>query len=146
MKMRNYLFRGQDFNGRWVKGSLIQRHGAAYIVDSVRLDSMYVPVTCHAKVDVCPVLPSTIGQFTGLTDADGHEIFEGDIVECCSEGVQARGTVQQRKDGMWIIYPSWQNYIMWTLAPDQFLHTTVKVIGNEINNPELVVKMRTVGE
>ena len=80
----------------------------------------------------------TIGQFTGLTDKNGTKIFEGDIVDCWSEGVNAQGTVQQRRDGLWIIYPAWQKHIMWGLCPDEYSHTTVEVIGNIHNNPELI--------
>ena len=50
----------------------------------------------------------------------------------------ARGVVQQRKDGLWIIYPSWQKHIMWGLYPDDLSHTTAEVIGNIYDNPELV--------
>lgn len=80
----------------------------------------------------------TIGQYTGLTDKNERKIFEGDIVDCWSEGVNAQGTVQQRRDGLWIIYPAWQKHIMWGLCPDEYSHTTVEVIGNIHNNPELI--------
>ena len=93
-------------------------------------------------LDITPtyyhVKPATVGQYTGLIDKNGKRIFEGDIVECWSEGVNARGTVQQRKDGMWIIYPAWQKTIMWSLCPDEYSNTTVAVIGNIHDTPELL--------
>lgn len=82
--------------------------------------------------------PKTVGRFTGLHDKNGKMIFEGDIVDCWSEGVNAKGTVQQRVDGLWIIYPAWQNTIMWGLCPDEYTKTTVEVIGNIHDNPELL--------
>ncbi len=62
--MREILFRGKHIiNGAWATG---------FIVDE-----------CHVGdwVNSDPVNSETIGQFTGLTDVEGTQIFEGDIVE-----------------------------------------------------------------
>lgn len=129
--MREILFRGKRAdNGVWIVGDL--RHWR----------SGKVGIHCDATGRTLPVRPETVGQYTGLTDKNGNRIFEGDIVECWSEGVCARGTVQQRKDGLWIIYPAWQKYIMWGLCPDEHMHTTVEVIGNIHDNPEIVEEMQ----
>lgn len=127
--MREILFRGKRIdNGEWVEGTLYQistdlnpfimvenKHGCSYAVDE-----------------------ETVGQYTGLKDKHGKQIFEGDIVDCWSDGVNAKGTVQQRRDGLWIIYPAWQKTIMWGLCPDEYSKTTVEVIGNIHDNPELL--------
>lgn len=84
------------------------------------------------------IIPETVGQYTGLTDKNGVKLFEGDIVECWSEGVKARGTVTHRIDGLWIIYPAWQKRIMWGLCPDNDGNTTVEIVGNIHDNPELL--------
>ena len=130
--MREILFRGIDEGtNEWVYGYYYEKlsdfggEKRYYIFDDKTISKYNV-------------LPETVGQYTGLTDKNGKKIFEGDIVDCWSEGVNAQGTVQQRRDGLWIIYPAWQKHIMWGLCPDEYSHTTVEVIGSIHDNPELL--------
>ena len=137
--MREIMFRGKATGlGCWVHGKSII-HLADGGVKIIPKGSKLIDGAGHFKVNGgYEVDPVTVGQYTGLKDKNGVRIFESDIVDCWSEGVNARGTVQQRKDGMWIIYPAWQKAIMWSLCPDEHCNTTVEVIGNIHDNPELM--------
>ena len=144
MGMREILFRGKRCdNGKWVEGYFTycksdfdDESGRVAEIIPHCADRIYRGE--YSPYDVYDVILETVGQCTGLTDKNGTKIFEGDIVDCWSEGVNAKGTVQQRKDGLWIIYPAWQKTIMWGLCPDEYCHTTVEVIGNIHDNPELL--------
>lgn len=144
--MREILFRGKrSGDGKWVEGYYYRHESVkvCFTSDDPHVKHMIAfDGSCdwgfEPPMQAVEVLPDTVGQYTGLKDKNGVRIFEGDIVKCWSEGVCARGTVQQRKDGLWFINPAWQKQIMWGLCPDEYSHTTVEVIGNIHDNPELV--------
>lgn len=77
------------------------------------------------KWEPLEVDPSTVGQYTGLTDKNGKKIFEGDIIEFVAYGVDYKG-VASFKDG---------NFFVNCKRVDPFLDNVVfkyraTVIGN----------------
>ncbi|MBJ2188143.1 MAG: hypothetical protein JFR41_05900 [Muribaculaceae bacterium] len=123
--MRPIKFRGKTTaNGHWVYGSLIAYNNGACAIRNSKSEPW--------------VDPSTVGQFTGLRDCTGKEIYEGDILERYNEhGITMHinyfgsqfGCVQHwdgvGNEGSW--YPL-DNYFM-----EQW-----EVIGNIHDNPELL--------
>lgn len=130
--MREILFKAKRIdNGEWVEGCLVIDHSRPnlfeYRMQPVESGVLYAP----------PINPETICQFTGLCDKNGKKIWENDIVEAWSQGSRAIGTVKQRVDGLWIMSPAWQNHEFWELKPNSNGETTVEVLVNAFDNPEL---------
>lgn len=122
---RKLKFRGKSFNtGLWSYGDLRQ--------DNIRRKA-YV----EYEVD-----PETIGQFTGLTDCNGKEIYEGDMLSFTVFDVfggdrQYRGTVRYC-GSRFMIWLSLDGEVCldldWVIEQDDEL----EIIGNIYDNPEII--------
>ncbi len=138
--MREILFKAKrKDNGEWIEGYYTECRGATFI--GIDTSSMF-EIFCPPVIRWFKVSSETLCQFTGLCDKNGKKIWENDIVEAWSQGSRAIGTVKQRVDGLWIMFPAWQNHEFWELKPNSNGETTVEVLVNAFDNPELLQEVR----
>lgn len=127
--MREIKFRGQQKDTKiWVYGSLIQCAGIWYIYNEN--ESFRMPEDPDFENSFIEIIPETIGQFTGLYDKHGKEIYEGDVVK---DNYGEIGSVEWDNEKAWF-YISTQNGGCFF---DQDTRA-YEIIGNIHENPELL--------
>ena len=136
--MREILFRGKKVNkDKWIYGVPVKGtaddESEMLIVQSVFNCEEYFCRGCNFD----PVIPETVGQFTGLTDKNGKKIFEGDIVKANHNFYPYKVFVRECKV---CIEDDVGNAIRPTTEALQ--HFECEVIGNIFDNPELLKELQ----
>lgn len=121
--MREIKFRGRRLDGKgWVYGFLFAEKGRAYIItDSTGFGFI------KFEVD-----PATVGQYTGLKDKNGKEIYEGDIL---TDKFESIGVVEWRDGAFVVNFGDVDVFQIVDCFDDSY---QMWAIGNIHNNPELL--------
>ena len=115
--MREIKFRGRTSHGSWAFGLLTKGFANTWIVTDDFVS---------AWVD-----PETVGQYTGLKDRSGVEIYEGDVVKYHPEMNAGIGRVVYEGSGFYVTDEF--NGLL-----DDFATMGIEIIGNIHDNPELL--------
>lgn len=126
--MRQIKFRAQDVaSNKWLYGDLR-----------------------HHKNDVCifeqggtkgeQVKRETIGQFTGLTDIDGREIYEGDVLHFDEHNYRMVWLDNTGEFAALKIEHSMLNFPVNYCVVSFWCKKDLKIIGNIYDNPELIAE------
>ena len=128
--MRTIKFRGRrQYDGEWVYGCpLVVATEKRKVAMIVTLHEAY-PDTL-AKVTTS-VEFNTLGQFTGLTDADGKDIYEGDLL-LSEENAEVFEVVY---DAPRVCFKD-NDFGFRFLNHPEFFH----VVGNMFDNPDMIEK------
>ena len=115
-----------DFDGTFIYGNY-EKVGDDVLISSGKIDveGIFIP-DLFAKVD-----PKTVGQFTGLKDVNGKDIYEGDLVRLTDdlEDPIYKVIFDEAKFeiiGGWVCYDLGEDFM------------DCEVIGNVHENPELL--------
>jgi uncharacterized phage protein (TIGR01671 family) len=132
--MREIRFRGRRVdNGEWVHGSLHTIQGDPYIIAK---DTGHFSISHGEEIFITAYIeavdPATVGQYTGLHDKAGREIWEGDIVHCRA-GEIYHGISEY--DAVFPVEYGWTQS-MWEMQQCE----TIEVIGNIHENGDLLPK------
>lgn len=141
--MRTIKFRGKRIDGKgFAYGDLLTgcgyEKGRYFILP--HLD--FYPSDC-SSLDGYEITPDTVGQFTGLTDKNGKEIYEGDVLELKLNYKEIKGIDIECNNIFYICFEDseWKcKYLHGGSLNLSFLAEMLKpeIIGNIHDNPELI--------
>lgn len=122
--LERHLFKAKRMdNGEWIKGGLCETPwGRSFIITN---ELGEVP-------DTIKVNPDTICQCTGLKDHDGNLIYENDLVASEDETCVIKWDEESARYLMVLIDDGLEG------ACNSFWTKIVKVVGNVVDNPELL--------
>lgn len=130
-------FRGKNKDIGWVYGQLAYDiNGKTYIIKEVELDCSYgleetiLYATMWYRVD-----KETIGQFTGLYDKNGKEIYEGDILQIDVDRAYVKWN---NKYGYFQLIPIGDYYFDSVVIGQALEYLEAEVIGNIYDNKNLL--------
>ena len=137
--MREIKFRGKRLdNGEWVYGDLLHIDGSCLIyfgckdkTIELNIDRNYIIAVEIFRDEIAVVNPSTVGQYTGLKDKNGKEIWEGDIVEWENLMKTNMRSVIAYRDRMFCFVDA-------NNEPEEIWCCSFTKIGNIHDNPELL--------
>lgn len=135
--MREIKFRGkEEYSGEWVYGYYC-RGGWINPVNGIETPRHIIHAEYLFDVD-----PDTLGQYTGLKDKNGKEIYEGDVVVVTNLMVEGFGEQMLTS----IVYDEELACFDFKASDRQrcictsVLDAELEVIGNIFDNPELLEK------
>lgn len=152
--MREILFKAKRVdNGEWVEGSYV--HRTQFYGEDCPCDDHFILSGGEFHCDYYnaqEIIPETLCAFTGLYDKNGNRIWENDIVEGKFDGLYI--ILWYPRNAQFIKFSGYdrvpwtdiesmtrQNLINPLLQKD--MCSDLKVIGNVIDNPELLTAERS---
>lgn len=133
--MRKIKFRGKGIaDNEWYFGDLIQtRFGTTWIITED-----YTTATEEISLNTCAspqVKAETVGQYTGLHDKNGKEIYEGDILQI---DIERAWVMWNERYGYFELVPIGDYYFDSPVIGQAIEYTDATVIGNIYENKELL--------
>ena len=134
--MRDIKFRGKSLRAgkwsKWIYGSL---DCTKYTYKECRMVAYDDPIQYWHTVD-----KETVGQYTGLKDKNGKEIYEGDIIFIKGETklLDIKGKVEYSNTFAQFIITNTGSIVNETEPLGDYEEENIEVIGNIYDNPELL--------
>lgn len=139
---RTINFRGKRIDtGEWVYGDLIENQGRYYIYydtsDTTLENEDDTIIVLAEEVD-----PDTVGQYTGLKDRNGKDVWEGDIVKTPLLDPIFGDVLSDAFDNVAISFHNGSFVVAYYNGRHkiylQDLYDKIEVIGNIHDNPKLL--------
>ena len=131
-------------NGKWVYGDLCH----------IRENNVIVPIIHNIDDNVFlkNIFVSTIGQYTGLKDKNGIEIYEGDILRYTRYNLHTEYLHEEKIENICHVYYNEEKHAFYytmkldcggasgllMFNDDRCDKCEIEVIGNKHDNPELM--------